>query len=146
MIHKHHIIPKHAGGTDDPSNLVLLTVEDHAIAHKVLYGLYGRWQDKLAYEGLLKQKPVETRLQAIREGIARRDNTYNQDPERCKKISEAHKGKAKSESHKQSMRKPKSKEHASKLNNVLNARTKCPHCEYESTRGAVTRHIKKYHV
>lgn len=146
MEHKHHIVPKHAGGTDDPSNLVLLTIEDHAIAHKVLYGLYGRWQDKLAYEGLMKQKPVETRLQAIREGIARRDNSYNQDPERCKKISEAHKGKPKSELHKQSMRKPKSSEHASKLSYVLNARTKCTHCDYESTRSAVTRHIKKYHV
>ena len=50
--HKHHIIPRHAGGTDDPNNLVELTVEDHAIAHKVLYGLYGRWQDKVAWQGL----------------------------------------------------------------------------------------------
>lgn len=50
--HKHHIIPRHAGGTDDPSNLVELTVEDHAIAHKVLYGLYGRWQDKIAWKAL----------------------------------------------------------------------------------------------
>ena len=50
--HKHHIIPRHAGGTDDSNNLVELTVEDHAIAHKVLYGLYGRWQDKVAWQGL----------------------------------------------------------------------------------------------
>lgn len=26
MKHKHHIIPKHAGGTDDASNIVELTV------------------------------------------------------------------------------------------------------------------------
>ena len=28
--HKHHIVPKHLGGTDDPSNLVELTIEGHA--------------------------------------------------------------------------------------------------------------------
>ena len=48
ITHKHHIIPKHAGGTDDPSNLVELTVEDHAIAHWVRYMIYGDPRDKLA--------------------------------------------------------------------------------------------------
>jgi len=53
--HKHHIIPRHAGGTDDPSNLVELTILDHAIHHKVLYGLWGRWQDNLAWLSLKGQ-------------------------------------------------------------------------------------------
>ena len=53
--HKHHIIPKHAGGTDDPSNLVELTIEEHAEAHRVLYEKYGRWQDKVAWQGLSGQ-------------------------------------------------------------------------------------------
>ena len=52
MKHKHHIIPRHAGGTDDPSNLVYLTVEEHAEAHKKLYEKYGRWQDYSAWQGL----------------------------------------------------------------------------------------------
>jgi hypothetical protein len=51
--HKHHIIPKHAGGTDDPSNIVELTIEEHAEAHRLLYEQYGRWQDKVAWQGLL---------------------------------------------------------------------------------------------
>ena len=51
-MHKHHIIPKHAGGTDDPSNLVELTVEEHAEAHRKLYEEYGRWQDEVAYKAL----------------------------------------------------------------------------------------------
>ena len=54
MSHKHHIIPKHAGGTDDPSNLVELSVDDHAEAHKVLYEQCGRWQDYVAWQGLAK--------------------------------------------------------------------------------------------
>ena len=52
ILHKHHIIPKHAGGTDDPSNLIYLTVEDHAEAHRSLFEHHGRWQDKLAWLAL----------------------------------------------------------------------------------------------
>ena len=50
--HIHHIIPRHMGGTDDPSNLVELTIEDHAIAHRVLYKIYGSEYDRLAWLGL----------------------------------------------------------------------------------------------
>ena len=53
--HKHHIIPRHMGGTDDPSNLVVLSIEDHAQAHLDLYEKYGRWQDELAWKGLSGQ-------------------------------------------------------------------------------------------
>lgn len=52
MKHKHHIIPKHAGGTDDPSNIIELTVEEHALAHKKLFEEEGRWQDYIAWQGL----------------------------------------------------------------------------------------------
>ena len=52
MLHKHHIIPKHLGGNDDPSNLVELTVEQHAKAHQTLYEQHGRWQDYVAWQGL----------------------------------------------------------------------------------------------
>jgi len=48
MKHKHHIIPKHMGGTDDPSNLIELTVEEHAEAHRLLWEKYGNWQDNVA--------------------------------------------------------------------------------------------------
>lgn len=47
--HWHHIIPKHAGGTDDPSNLVRLTVAEHADAHRLLWEQHGRPEDKLAW-------------------------------------------------------------------------------------------------
>lgn len=54
IYHKHHIIPRHMGGTDDPSNLVELTVEEHAAAHKKLFEEHGHWQDELAWKGLAK--------------------------------------------------------------------------------------------
>ena len=54
MKHRHHIVPKHAGGTDDPSNLIELTVNEHAKAHYILWNQYGRWQDKLAWKALSK--------------------------------------------------------------------------------------------
>ncbi len=43
------------GGSDDPSNLIELTIEEHAAAHLALYEEHGRWQDKLAWQGLSGQ-------------------------------------------------------------------------------------------
>jgi hypothetical protein len=55
IYHKHHIIPKHMGGTDDPSNLVELTIEEHAEAYRKLYEQHGKWQDKIAWQMLSGQ-------------------------------------------------------------------------------------------
>lgn len=66
--HKHHIIPKHMGGTNDPHNILELSIEDHAEAHRLLYEKHGRWQDKLAWMGLSKLVPsAEIKYQAIKE-------------------------------------------------------------------------------
>lgn len=55
IYHKHHIIPKHLGGTDEESNLILVTIEEHAEIHRKMYEKHGRWQDYVAWKGLLKQ-------------------------------------------------------------------------------------------
>jgi len=47
--HIHHIVPKHAGGTDDPENLIELTIEDHALAHLDLYYKFGKKEDLTAF-------------------------------------------------------------------------------------------------
>ena len=54
--HKHHIVPKHAGGTDDPSNLLKCNIAMHAFMHEQLYKTHGRWQDKFASDMLKNGK------------------------------------------------------------------------------------------
>jgi len=49
MKHKHHIIPKHMGGSNDPSNLIELSVEEHSQAHLELYEEYGKKENLCAY-------------------------------------------------------------------------------------------------
>ena len=91
IYHKHHIVPKHAGGTDDPSNIIELTVEEHAEAHRILYEKYGRWQDKLAWEGLSGQIGKEEIIRKIQRkanlGVKRSEET-------CRNISLAKTGKS----------------------------------------------------
>ncbi len=66
--HKHHIIPKHMGGTNDQSNLVELTVAEHAEAHRKLFEEHGRWQDEIAWKALTGQITTD---QARREATRR---------------------------------------------------------------------------
>ena len=87
MKHIHHIIPKHMGGTDDPNNLIELTIEEHAEAHRTLYEEYGRLQDKRAWMGLAK---MMTGAEIIAEILK-----APKSEEHKRKISEAHKGKPK---------------------------------------------------
>ena len=47
-LHRHHIIPKHAGGTDDDNNIVYLTLEEHIKVHEDRYALYGDDADRRA--------------------------------------------------------------------------------------------------
>ena len=87
MKHKHHIIPKHAGGSDDPANLIELTVEENAQAHRELYETYGRTQDKLAWKGLaglIGHDEIMYELMSMPKS-----------EEHKRKISEAHKGMSK---------------------------------------------------
>ena len=69
IYHWHHIVPRHAGGSDDPSNLVRLSIEEHAKAHKKLYEKYNRWQDKIAWQCLSGMiEPQEAIAEAQRLG------------------------------------------------------------------------------
>jgi hypothetical protein len=55
IYHNHHIIPRHMGGSNDPQNLVKLTVEEHAKSHQILYDTYGKLEDFIAWKALSGQ-------------------------------------------------------------------------------------------
>lgn len=47
-LHKHHITPKHAGGTDTDDNLTYLTEREHRIAHYLLWKIHNNYKDYCA--------------------------------------------------------------------------------------------------
>lgn len=55
MMHKHHIIPRYMGGTDEETNLVEVTITQHAMYHFCNYQLWGNVEDYVAWRGLSGQ-------------------------------------------------------------------------------------------
>jgi hypothetical protein len=51
---RHHVIPKSIGGNDESSNIVVLTAEEHYIAHLLLVKMYPK-EPKLVYAAWLMQ-------------------------------------------------------------------------------------------
>ena len=54
-LHRHHIVPRHMGGSDSAENIVYLSVEDHAEAHRVLWEKYDKEEDYIAWKALSGQ-------------------------------------------------------------------------------------------
>jgi len=90
MKHKHHIVPRHMGGSDDPSNLIELTVEEHAEAHRKLWEQYGNIKDYCAWKGLEGTIGKEEIVRLLMDPTGRVHTE-----ETKQKMSEAHKGKSK---------------------------------------------------
>lgn len=100
--HKHHLLPLHLGGTDDPSNLVLLHPHDHVIAHFVRWKMYGtdgdawafnrlkNWLDEgnLTVKGMRHSEDAKKRIGEASASRIRKPHT----PETKAKISAAKKG------------------------------------------------------
>jgi hypothetical protein len=88
ITHKHHIIPRHIGGTDDPNNIIKLTIEEHAEAHRILYETHRRMEDYFAWKGLSGQigkDEILTELAKLQKGKKR-------SKEFCEKQSKMRKG------------------------------------------------------
>lgn len=67
IYHKHHIVPRHMGGSNDLSNLVTVTIEQHAALHKQLWEDLGHWQDYVAWKVLSGQMTnSEANIEKIR--------------------------------------------------------------------------------
>ena len=70
-LHRHHIIPKHSGGTDNPNNFTYLTVREHILAHFMLWKMYKNINDLRSMKMLGANLSVEYRRKI---GIFCRDN------------------------------------------------------------------------
>jgi hypothetical protein len=70
--HTHHLLPRHAGGTDDPSNLVKVNKAMHAFLHRLRYLETGDLYDLAAANQLSGGWSVEkARREAMKEGWRR---------------------------------------------------------------------------
>jgi hypothetical protein len=121
IYHKHHITPKHMGGSDDSSNLVKVTVEQHAALHKQLWEDFGNWQDELAWKGLSGiSSSQEVVMEATRNAFRGRKHS----DETKKRMSERRRGVPKTEEHcKKLSNRTISLEHKEKLLNANLGRT-----------------------
>lgn len=95
--HTHHIVPLHMGGTDDPSNLIELTIAKHAEAHRILFNQYGMWQDEIAWKGLAG---IIGHEEAVRVAQSRGNKGKIVTEEQKRKQSEKMKGRKLSAEHK----------------------------------------------
>ena len=110
-------------GTDDPSNLIKLTVEEHSEAHRILFEQFGRKEDELAWKGLAGligkeelvrqlcvlsgQKGMKTLREKHPELVSRKGLKHS--VESRKKLSDMRKGVKKSDEHKKNISLSKSK-------------------------------------
>lgn len=108
------------GGSDDPSNLIELTVEEHAEAHRVLFETYGNWQDNVAWKALSGHIGKEEIIHEIHKNM---NKGRVPSAETREKMAAAKRGRKISEEHKKALnegrRKSKnSEEHLKKLSEV----------------------------
>ena len=126
--HKHHIIPRYEGGSDNPCNLVELTVTQHAMWHFAEWQRKGNKEDYIAWKclsGQMNGKEIEaevwrlaverraesrrgyvtpdTTKEKISESLRGRTFPHMVCPIRAAKISQALLGVPKSEEHRMSL-------------------------------------------
>jgi hypothetical protein len=80
LTHKHHIIPKHAGGTNHPDNIVVLTVEEHAEAHRLLWEEHQNKWDYIAWKTLCRDWTHERIRREVTREVCRRRNMSDKHP------------------------------------------------------------------
>jgi hypothetical protein len=116
-VESHHIIPKCIGGSNLKSNLVDLTPEEHFVAHQLLVKIYPG-EPKLIYACMLMTVSnqhlhrslnkvygwIKRKNREVRQGRNVGDNNPSKRPEVRQKISDAIKGRQRSESHNENVR------------------------------------------
>jgi len=109
-LHKHHLVPKHRGGTD-ADGLVEVSVIRHAMFHYAEWRLHGLWEDKAAWQLLVqnvkhplqvegREVSQETRQKLSKSLKGNKNAAQPCSEETKRKISEAQKGRTISENQK----------------------------------------------
>ncbi|MCB1711484.1 MAG: HNH endonuclease [Candidatus Riesia sp.] len=97
--HKHHIIPRCMGGTDDYYNISYLTPKEHYMAHRILKRVYPEVRCvKFAFRMMLGFKNIKFSSRAYeeaREGIAQTEESKRKTSEGLKGIKRSEKTKEK---------------------------------------------------
>lgn len=89
MYHYHHIIPRHMGGSDDPSNLKKVTVEQHAEEHRLLWEEHNHQEDYIAWKALSGQiSSEEARIMAVKSANTDRKQTAEHVEKRMRALAE----------------------------------------------------------
>jgi hypothetical protein len=77
--HKHHIIPRYMGGSNDPENIVEVTVTQHAMFHFCNYQLWSNDEDRIAWRALSRQITFdEAALEAMVLGCKKGGNKHKE--------------------------------------------------------------------
>ena len=101
--HWHHIIPRYAGGSNDPDNLVLLSPLEHANAHLQRYEEFKNPADLYAAKilmGSLGADGIPVDMTGIKRPELCGDNNPSRKPGVGAKISAANKGKTRRKGYK----------------------------------------------
>lgn len=118
-LHRHHKIPRHMGGTDDPSNIEFLTIEQHANAHKILFEKFGREEDRIAWlglQGMIGRDEIIRRLQILGGKNSAKENTWSKTKTRSNwKINAQNQRKAEMAAHSATASEKRKKTYAEKL-------------------------------
>jgi hypothetical protein len=90
-LEKHHVLPKAMGGSNDESNIAVLTARQHYIAHKLLWKAYKTRETARAFFFMSHRTNSKSKLssksyEALKEGMSVSDITKQ-------KLSNAFKGK-----------------------------------------------------
>lgn len=107
-LEKHHITPKCMGGTDESDNLVLLTPEEHFVAHQLLIKMFPENPKLVLAAYMMTCSPhangsrMNNKLFGwLRQEMGRAISRMNKAnaPSRCRKSGETQRGKKLSEDH-----------------------------------------------
>ncbi len=154
MKHRHHIIPRHVGGSNDVGNIVELTVTQHAMYHFANWQLWGRREDWLAWRGLAgictKEELVEELMQIGRDkGKSNREAAVKamfengSHPFLSRDLIEKRaivNSKCLTEYNLSEKGRETSRATVTKTNL---RREKCPHCDFSSNPGNLAKHIRR---